>query len=236
MFAPNLTDFTESARQPDEFTVRWAGLVARFNEQVAAYADASWFPQELPRPEAVPSLAYLNALSSALISELGLADEVDWAVSWPSARFFLMDAPAREAMALVVGIAAQRNALRQVVQLQQLQALHHALGDYREVLWSPLAEQVPHAEKSAVALSTLLSDPQALRRRLVMDGLKQLLRLLDAKDPQQSACARRARLLIPKQEVSGLLPSLPTLEARALGQALIAQVVPKWIPQWNWLF
>lgn len=214
----------------------WPQLVLRFNEQPARYADTSWLPAVLPRQDTNSSDAYINALSFGLLSELGLLETTDWRLQAPASRLFLLDAACLHRLALVVGIASHRDTLRQVIQREHLKVLHNLLGELQEVLWLPMAELVPRAQKTDKPLNTLFSRPAALQDHLAHGGMRQLLRLLDLRNPDQCASAARARLMVRKDQIPHLLPSLPPPEALALCKALTEQAISRWMPQWNWLF
>jgi YOP proteins translocation protein K (YscK) len=220
-----------------EFQTRadWPLLLLRFNCDIASYAHASWLPAGLPAYEELACGQYREALSIGLLAELGLQDCFDWVMRSPTSRLFMVDDEARCQLALIVGICAYRNQLRQIVQRQQLEALRQALGDAQDALWLPLAEQVPHAV-AGVNLLPLASQPVVLRQHLMQEGLQQMLRLLDPKDPKQRASAKRARLCLHKDEVARIRPCLPTIEAMAMSRAMIEHAVSRWTPQWNWLF
>ena len=211
------------------------GAVLRFDSQPALYADPSWLPQWAvgsPRPL---QLRLERELSSWLLAQQRVDGPCDWAACCAAARLFMMDARERDALALVTGVAAHRASLRQVVLHDRIEALRVGLGGALDVLWSPVAECVGHAESRLVVPWDVVG-VDALRSRLRQDGLHQLLRLLNPDDVRQRAAAARAALCAPRRATGADARGLPAAQAERLSDALIEFAVPEWASAWTWLF
>lgn len=216
---------------PTESQAHWAQLLLRFNLQPAAYAHASWLPEWAG--EAAP--AVLQELSLALLTEHGLDAACDWWLNDRAARLFLVDPPARGRLALAVGIAAHRDSLRQVVRQAQLATLRSVLGEALDTLWLPVAEAIEHAARP-LSLQWEPFNGELLACELTDEGYRQLLRLLDRRDPAQRPAALRAAFCAPRALSVDPLPPLPRQGATRSADAIVADLLPRWAPAWTWLF
>lgn len=255
-----LTPSTESSAGPVDPTTlqahatptyakdpRWPALVLRFNLDLAAYADASWLSTHVAVAAGASATAGNSrlraALSAALLAEHQLHQRFDWELANPAARLFLLPAEMLSQIARVIGLATHRNSLRQLVRQQQLTLLRQAVGDSWDALWLPFVEAVPlnHVGKHGALFEPLplqwtAFDPALLCRRLKQDGLRQLLRLLDARQPTQAASAQRAALCVPRALAQAALPPLSDTAAQRLVCATTEQIIPRWASAWTWLF
>lgn len=216
-------------------SARWAETALRFDAQPALYADPSWLPGwavNSPRP--LP-LRIERELSNWLLAVQQVGAPSDWGACCGAARLFMIDAPARDAVALAVGVAAQRGVLRQVVLQARIKSLQQALGDALDTLWSPLAESVPH-ETQTLSLSWREFDAAALRQTLQHAGLRQLLRLLNPADPAQHPMAARAALCAPRLWPQPAQPVLDAAQTERLSALIVQTAVPQWASAWTWLF
>jgi len=213
---------------------RWPALVARFNLRPAQYADASWLPDWVAAPDALPERLE-RELSAWLLAEHGLDGNNAWALGSEAARLFMLDAPARLMLAQALGVARHRSALRQVVLQPQVEALRLALGDTLDALWSPLAEAV-EASPHRFVLPWSAFDGRVLREQLQLDGLRVLLSLFDPADASHRGAAQRAAFCLPRRLVGTAWPSLSAARARPLLQTIVTHAIPAWAPAWTWLF
>lgn len=213
-------------------SARWAALLLRFNLQPALYADASWLPRWARRPETLQPCVR-DALSRAMLHDRGLGGLHDWTLENRAGRFFLMDSRSRDAVALALGVAAQRDPLRRVVLKARLDALRGALGDALGTLWMPVAEAVEPAQRP-VSIAWEAFDGKALGRALTMDGYSQLLRLVDR---ENHALWGRAVLCAPRGVASTEpLPAMGAAPAKRLIGGVISELIPRRTAQWAWLF
>lgn len=225
---------SDSAAAPDPVEGRWARAVLRFNLEPAEYADPSWLPGWAPH--ATPRVR--RALSHGLLCEHGLEALFDWSLDAPAARLFMMDPAARQPIDLAIGIAAYRDSLRQVVRKDRLVALRECLGEPLSALWLGVAETVP---RSAVplALEWASFDAPALSQALADRGRLELSHLLDAAVPAQRAAAARVAFCLPRRHAEtpeGAAPALSSAQAARMTDAIVTDLLPRWAPQWIWLF
>ncbi len=219
---------------PGAIDGRWARAVVRFNLQPAEYADASWLPRWAPL--AAPRAR--QELSRGLLREHGLETLCDWALDDAAARLFMMDADAFDSISLAVGVAAHRDSLRQVVRKDRLTALRECLGQAASALWLSVAESVPRAA-AALIIGWEPLDAQALKSKLTDTGKAALLRMLDPTEPRQRAAALRCALRLPRPASAQgelALPPLPLSQAERMAEAIVRDLLPRWAPQWTWLF
>jgi hypothetical protein len=231
-------DFVQShATAEYSLDPRWPGAVLRFNLNEASYAHLSWLPTSLAAPASGGryQYQYAAALSAGLRDEVGVAGLYDWSIDSAAARLFLMDAGSLATIALIVGIAAHRQTLRQVVQGQQIELLGNQLGTALDTLWFPLAQAVPAAETALLLPWNMPSNREnrELKPALVEEGQRQLLRLVDTK---QRASAMRAALCMSRSVAKEPLPCLSAVQAQTMTDTIIEHAVTQWTPQWTWLF
>ncbi|RQP21322.1 SctK family type III secretion system sorting platform protein [Piscinibacter terrae] len=209
----------------------WVRTLLRFNLSPASYADPSW----LPRWAADAAPAVIEALSVDLLRDRGLDTAFDWHMPKGPGRFFMLAPRELAALSVAVGIAAHRDSLRQVVLKPRLGALRSSLGDALDTLWLPVAEAVPRSVRP-LSISWEPLDAPRLRQTLRGEGMRQLLRFVDAGDPAQKAVASRAVLCAPREVAANLLPRLPADEAAHAFGAIVTHLIPRWAPSWTWLF
>jgi len=210
---------------------RWVQALLRFNLSPASYADPSW----LPRWAADASPAVLDALSIELLRDRGLDTEFDWRMPEGPARLFMLAPRELAALSVAVGVAAHRDSLRQVVLKPRLGALRSTLGNALDTLWLAVAEAVPRSGRPLSICWEPLDAP-GLRHELRCEGLRQLLRLVNAQDPSQKAAASRAVLCAPRGLESHPLPHLPADDAARAFGTIVTDLIPCWAPSWTWLF
>ncbi len=197
-------------------SVAWTQALLAFNLSPAQYADDSW----LPSWAAEGSDAVLLALSAELLRDHALDSSFDWVMPVGPGRLFMIGRDERESLALAVGIAAHRRSLRCVVRTTDLAALRAAFGEAGDVIWQPAAEAVPHSELPW-SVSWASFEVDAARQHMVVEGYRQLLRLVAAAEPAQPAVVGRAQLCAPRT-ASGLAPvPLPSAAATRLWDSLV---------------
>jgi hypothetical protein len=209
----------------------WTQALLVFNLSPAQYADYSWLPSWV----AEGSDAALLALSAELLRDRALDVSFDWIMSAGPARLFMIDRDERESLAMAVGIAAHRRSLRCVIRTADLAVLRAAFGEAGDVIWQPAAEAVPHSELPW-PVSWASFEVEAARRHMVVEGYRQLLRLVAAAEPAKPAVLGRAQLCAPRT-ASMLAPDpLPSAAATRLWDSLVRNFLPRWAPSWIWLF
>ena len=217
------------AMQAAEHEVRWRAALVGFNLDPVAYADAGWLPAWAP--SAAPRVR--RALSADLLREQGLEDRHDWVLDDRATRLFLIEPTLLLDVRVAVGIAAHRDSLRQTVRHADLATLRHALGEALDTLWLPIAETV---ERSLTPLPRPGFAVGDLRVCMADEGGRQLLRLIDGRDPSRRAAAGRAALCLPRRLQRDPLPPLGPAAAARMSDAIIDSLVPRWAPAWTWLF
>lgn len=212
-------------------SAQWVAALLRFNLQPACYAHPSWLPAWARNVQALTP-AVREALSMGLLQEHHLDALHDWDMLGHAGRLFMIEPSAREQLALGIGIACQRDSLRQVVLKPRLNALRAALGDALDVLWLPVAEAV---ERSPTPISIAWDplDIGLLRRALMADGYRQMLRLCD---PAHRAVWGRAVLCVPRALTSPQLPVLSGAQAVRLLDGIVMDLIPRGASSWTWLF
>lgn len=216
---------------PDSDSFAWTQALLNFNLSPAQYADASW----LPNWAGEGSEAALHALSAELLSTHALDSSFDWVLPAGPARLFMIGRDERDSLALAVGVAAQRSSLRCVVRAADLGALRTTFGETGDIIWQPAAEAVP-ASELPWAVSWASFEPVAARRQMLVEGYRQLLRLVAAEKPAQPAVMGRAKLCAPREATERVLIPLPNIAAKRLFDSLVDDFIPRWAPSWNWLF
>ena len=217
-----------STRERDE--AAWLRAVLVFNLSPAVYADVSWLRPGAERVDS--SRAARRQLSDDLISEHGLDDCFDWSLSDPALRPMLLSPKSWAELALTVGVLAHRNRLRQVVQRELFSQWQVLLGDRMDLLWTPLADRLP-------AIGSQLKPPPSPEAVSAIhdDGQAVMLGLLNPQhDFAHANVLRRAQLRLPRTRL--LDPSAwqpEVLDAEALAQTLMDELLPRRSPEWTWL-
>ena len=212
-------------------SLQWLQTVVRFNLRPALVVHPTRLPH-WAREVSSLSASVVAALSRDILTRNALVDDYDWNISDPVVRLFMMEPNARDQIAMVLGVAAHRAELRRVVRKSHLDILRAALGQAMDGLWLPVSELVAGTRQPLrIDWSALNAD--SLQQRMVHDGYQQMLVLLDR---SKSASWKRAALCPPQDFVwqAGVLQQTPARQA--LLNRIVADVLPRWAPQWTWLF
>jgi len=207
---------------------RLAVRLMEFNVHVARFAHSSWLPDPSGRvdPRAEPRM------SEWLLHELDLDRAMDWEMSEPQKRLWLLDGPSLRRLAQELALAMHREWLLQVIDGARLRALKTSV-DERAMRF--VIEDVPagqcHHRSPTVNLET---DSSAdLGRKLEASGARTLMALLQ---PDWRAVRARAQLHFDRsQNLSDVTP----LEGAHCDQALEligTWLVPRRFPEWVWCF
>lgn len=210
---------------------RWATALIRFNMEPALYAHHSW----LPAWSSGASKQGSSHLSAELLQTYNLASIFDWQMAVPASRFFMMDKATLERVALVTGIAAHRNRLRQIVLKSHLEVLRAGLGDAIDTLWMPFAESLP-LSPSRLIIQWDPFEVDDLKVDLCNAGYFHLLQLVELCEPVQHAAAMRAAFCAPKEIAALVRPALNEGQVSRSSNTIINEVIPHWAPAWTWLF
>lgn len=204
----------------------WLRAVVVFNLSPVAYADRSWSPVDVTHAPA----PLRRRLSNALLAKHGLSDQFNWEPTRPALRPLFLSSSSWDELALVAGVLAHRNRLRQVVGREALAQWHELLGDRLELLWSPLAERVP----ALPSPERSVPGPQALQT-LCQDGKALLLGLLKPDGPGDLAVLKRARFRVSRDRWYDKAAWRPLVaQADSVAESLMEQLTRR-SPQWTWL-
>jgi hypothetical protein len=209
----------------------WVAALLHFNLRPALYAHPSWLPNWAHKLETLTPRVR-EALSVELLREHRLDIAHDWGMHDRAGRLFMIEPDLRDRLALAIGIAVHRDSLRQVVLKPRLNALRAVLGEALDTLWLPVAEAV---ERSPVSISITWEsfNGVSLRKTLVTDGYRQMLRLVD---PNQRAVWGRAVLCVPRDLASQKRPALGAAPAARLLDGIMMDIIPRGASSWTWLF
>ncbi|HEY6926291.1 MAG TPA: SctK family type III secretion system sorting platform protein, partial [Steroidobacteraceae bacterium] len=200
-----------------------------FNIRVARFAHHSWFEEVAGiRPTARTELW----LSRWLLQESGLDHEMDWEMSEPQKRLWLLDAPSLQRLAQELALTMHREWVLQLIDARRLRVLEESvgagavnfvIGDLPEGQYHHAAPQVDFDADSPAGLTTKLREV----------GARTLMGLLS---PEWRAVRGRAQLYFERfQRLGEVVPCEPAQRQQAL--ALICEwLIPRRFAEWAWCF
>jgi len=208
---------------------RLAVRLVEFNVRVARFAHHSWFGEVRGMR---PTARTETGLSQWLLQEYGLDHEMDWEMSEPQKRVWLLDAPSLQRLAQELALAMHREWVLQLIDARRLRtleasvpagAVNFVMGELPEGRYHHVAPQVDFDAGSPTQLATKLQDA----------GARTLMGLLN---PGWRAVRGRAQLYFERlQRLGEAAPCEATQRQQAL--VLICEwLVPRRFAEWGWCF
>lgn len=215
----------------------WRPLAWQFQCLPSVYCDESWLPKGLSDAQ-LPSRADARSachryLSPWLSRQLNLPGAGVEALADPLRRLALLDASSLERLQPPLGLLLCAPALRRIIDGAVLERLRAACG-LPELGFLVAGPATPMMSGAGWTMQVDLAGEQATEALPVLG--RQLL--MDLAGAGHDGVARRLRLKFPRRRKAARLtvPPLQPDERNALAAWLPAQLLPRVLPSWAWLF
>jgi hypothetical protein len=228
--------FKEKGRESD-----WALLLVDFNLRLSRFAHRSWYgvmpglrslETEAFDTQGRPGAQWDRPLSVWLAGELGVRGSLDWQMSEPQKRLWLLDTPTLERLAREVALAMHRDWLLRMIDGPRVRDLSAKLdrGALQFVVQA-VPERSLHYNSPVVSFET--AAPGELAARLQDAGARTLMALLQS---GWDAVRRRAQLHFDKALMLGDVPAFEGTHAERAMRLICGQLIPGRFGEWAWLF
>jgi hypothetical protein len=203
--------------------------LVEFNLQVARFAHSSWYEDALGT-RLVPSAE--RCLSTWLLEQLGLREEMDWELDAPQKRLWLLDRAALERLTLELSLAMHREWLALLIDAARLRALYAAIdGEALRFVIEEIPAGCFHCQTPVVSFDTGSSCERVAELKAL--GARTLIGLLQ---PSWRAIHGRAQLFFDRALGLADIPPLDAgLCVRAL-ELICERLIPRRFPEWAWCF
>jgi hypothetical protein len=212
-----------------------------FNLHVARFAHSSWYADG-PRAQMMAagifdSLGRIHEraesqVSSWLLLELGLQAEMDWEMSEPQKKVWLLDAPSLERLALELALAMHRDWLVQTIDAASVRALQVKLdGPALRFVVEEVPERSFHYRSPGV--NFLVDSAAVLALKLKALGARTLMGVLQ---PAWRAVRARAQLHFDRCMGLGEVASFEPAHCDRALELICEWLVPRRFPEWAWCF
>jgi hypothetical protein len=232
---------TTSEPKPVAAEIGRALRLVEFNLHVARFAHASWYADELRTQMLAAGMLDSQGriqqrveaqISSWLLHELGLRDEMDWQMSEPQKKLWLLDGPSLQRLAHELALAMHRDWLAQTIDAASVRALQAKVD--RQALRF-VVEEVPdgafHYQSAAVDFQA--DSASDLSLKLTALGARTLLALLQ---PAWHAVRVRAQLYFDRSAGLGEVPAFESAHCDRALELICGWLIPRRFPEWAWCF
>ena len=230
-----------SASALSETQARLAVRLVEFNMHVARFAHRSWYGRDastqISNANVFDACGKLDTraeshISEWLLRELDLYRAMDWEMSEPEKRLWLLDGASLERLAQELALTMHREWLLQVIDARRLRALESSVSE-RALHF--VIEEVPQGQfhYGSPAVSFEIESSAVLGTKLKEAGARTLMALLQ---PAWRAVRGRAQLYFDRSQK---LDDVTPFEAAHRDQALeliCGWLLPRRFPEWGWCF
>ncbi len=215
--------------------------LVEFNLHPARFAHPSWFGESSSALASRGTLWHASGhvearaeprLSEWLLHELDLHDDMDWEMSEPEKRLWLLDGATLERLAQELALAMHREWLLRVIEAGRLRLIATALGEgaLRFVM-----EGVPrgsfHYHTPKVSFSSDAASELGFKLREA--GARTLMALLR---PAWRAVRGRAQLYLERSKGLGAVPAFEAVHREQALEFICGRLIPRRFPEWAWCF
>ena len=220
---------------------RLALRLVEFNLHPVRFAHPSWYDRNsiphafgdlIAECHGQGGIRFESQVSDWLRQELNLQECMDWEMSEPQKRLWLLDRSSLERLAQELALAMHREWLVQVIDAVQLRGLQ-AKVDARAL--SFVIEEVPHGSFHYQSpIVCFASDSAAvLGAKLQADGARTLMALLQ---PSWRAVRARAQLFFERTKRLDDVQSFTAAYCDRALELICGRLIPRRFSEWAWCF